>query len=82
MNKYHGGTFDQDEAAQKVYAFAMDARNMQYGKLDQRCNHCASYLQYDYCEDRLYMIRCLHCATVALVEAKNPQEAACKTLGG
>ena len=74
--------FSQDKAAHQTYAFAMDGRNMQNGNVEAVCNHCGGHLKTYYCEDRLYLVRCLECGIAALARAKEPQEAACKTIGG
>lgn len=74
--------FNQDKAAHQIYRFAMDARNMQNRNVPEICNHCGGHLKVYYCEDRLYMVRCLDCGTVALVLADNPRHAAQKTIGG
>lgn len=74
--------FNQDKAAHQVYRFAMDAGNMQNGNVPEICNHCGGHLKVYYCEDRLYMVRCLDCGTVALAMADNPRQAAQKTIGG
>lgn len=79
---YYGKHFDQDKAAHQIYAFAMDARNMQNGNVGELCNHCGGHLKVYYCEDRLCLVRCLNCGIAALVQAKSPSEAACKTIGG
>ena len=74
--------FDQDKMAHRLYDFAMDSKNMQNGNLPEICNHCGGHLKAYYCEERLYIVRCLECGVAALVKAKNPREAACKTIGG
>lgn len=75
-------TLGQDRAAHSVMAFAMDARNMPRGESDRLCNHCGEYCDVYYCEEGLYMVRCLKCRAVALVYAKNPNEAVERTIGG
>lgn len=80
-NNWMGKQFNQDKAAHQIYAFAMDARNIPHGRVDEVCAHCGGHLQVYYCEDRLCLVRCLECGIAALVQAKNPQEAACKTIG-
>lgn len=75
-------TYAQDRAAHSVMAFAMDARNMPRGKNDRVCNHCGEKVDVYYCEERLYMVRCLKCHTVSLAYAGNPNEAVEKTIGG
>ncbi len=80
--KYTGRQFNQDKAAHQIYAFAMDARNMQNGSVGEICNHCGGHLKTYYCEDGLYLVRCLDCGIAALAQAKNPKQAACKTIGG
>lgn len=80
--KYANTHFDQDKAAQQVFAFAMDARNMQNGNVPEICNHCGGSLKVYYCEDQLYLVRCLGCHTAALTIANDPRHAAQKTIGG
>lgn len=79
---YYGKQFDQDKAAHQIFSFAMDARNMQGGNVGEVCNHCGDHLNVYYCEDGLYLVRCLNCHIAALTTARNPSEAACKTFGG
>lgn len=75
-------TFNQDIAAHKLYRFAMDARNMQSGNVPEICNHCGGHLKVYYCEDRLYLVRCLECGIAALAQSNSPRMAAQKTIGG
>ena len=82
VNNWTGKQFNQDKAAHQIYAFAMDARNMQNGNVPEICNHCGGHLKVYYCEDKLYLVRCLECGVAALVQAGNPREAARKTIGG
>lgn len=81
-DKFTGKRFDQDKAAHQVYAFAMDARNMQGGNVGEICNHCGGHLKVYYCEGGLYLVRCLECGIAALVQSDNPRMAARKTVGG
>lgn len=45
------------------------------------CQRCGQPLDVHYAEERLYVVRCGACKTVALVEAFSPKEAA-KKVGG
>lgn len=40
------------------------------------CRGCGGALVTYYCEERLYLVRCVDCGTLALVKARNPVEAA------
>lgn len=73
---------NQDDCAHVLYRFAMSPDAFQRPNVMRVCDHCGNYLQVYYCEDKLYLVRCLHCGIAALTTAKNPDEAACKTLGG
>ena len=49
-------------------------------KSDYVCRICGGPLETYYCEDRLYLVRCADCGTLALVKAANPGDAARVTL--
>lgn len=54
---------------------------------DQLCHNvfsgrCGQELWTYYCEDRLSLVECPQCRVKALVEARNPKEAAYMSLGG
>lgn len=80
-NRWYGKEFNQDKAAHQTYAFAMDAKNIPHGAVDEVCVHCGGRLQVYYCEERLCLVRCLNCGIAALTEASNHGEAARKTIG-
>ena len=44
--------------------------------------HCGRELWAYYCEERLFLVECIECSVKALVEARNPKEAAYMSLGG
>lgn len=46
------------------------------------CGRCGQELWTYYCEDRLSLVECPQCRVKALVEARNPREAAYMSLGG
>lgn len=46
------------------------------------CGHCGYGLWVYYCEERLFLVECPQCRVKALVEARNPKEAAYMSLGG
>lgn len=46
------------------------------------CGRCGQELWTYYCEDRLSLVECPQCRVKALVEARNPKEAAYMSLGG
>lgn len=72
---------DFDKRTHYIYTTAMGIILFR-GKIeDVVCKHCGKPLQAYYCEDRLYLVRCFHCGTMALVKAENPKEAALMTLG-
>lgn len=79
--RYTGKQFNQNEAAHKIFAFAMDARNMQHDNVPEICSHCGGHLQTYYCEEKLCLVRCLNCGVAALVQARTLSEAAQKTIG-
>lgn len=51
-----------------------------YRVLDN-CRSCGGMLETYYCEERLYLVCCSACGSLALVKASNPVEAAARTLG-
>lgn len=51
-----------------------------YRVLDN-CRSCGGMLETYYCEERLYLVRCSACGSLALVKAGNPVEAAARTIG-
>ena len=46
------------------------------------CGHCGRELWAYYCEERLFLVECIECSVKALVEARNPKDAAYMALGG
>lgn len=49
-------------------------------QVDGKCRRCGGPLMTYYCEDRLYLIACEKCGTLALTKAVSPQVAANLTL--
>ena len=49
-------------------------------QVDGKCRRCGGPLMTYYCEDRLYLIVCEKCGTLALTKAVSPQVAANLTL--
>lgn len=49
-------------------------------KTDYVCRLCGGPLETYYCEERLYLVRCIDCGTLALVKTTSPQAAAGVTL--
>ena len=49
-------------------------------QVDGKCRRCGGPLMTYYCEDRLYVIACEKCGTLALTKAVSPQVAANLTL--
>lgn len=49
-------------------------------KTDYVCRLCGGPLETYYCEERLYLVKCADCGTLALVKTANPGDAARVTL--
>ena len=49
-------------------------------KTDYVCRLCGGPLETYYCEERLYLVRCVDCGTLALVKTANPRDSARATL--
>ena len=49
-------------------------------QVDGECRHCGGHLMAYYCENRLYLIVCEKCGTLALTKSAAPQVAANLTL--
>ena len=49
-------------------------------KTDYVCRRCGGPLETYYCEERLYLVKCVDCGTLALVKATSPEAAAGVTL--
>lgn len=49
-------------------------------KTDYVCRICGGPLETCYCEERLYLVQCTDCGTLALVKTANPKAAAGVTL--
>ena len=49
-------------------------------KTDYVCRLCGGPLETYYCEERLYLVRCVDCGTLALVKTANPRDSARVTL--
>ena len=49
-------------------------------KTDYVCRLCGGTLETYYCEERLYLVSCVDCGTLALVKATSPEAAAGVTL--
>ena len=50
-------------------------------KTDYVCRLCGGPLETYYCEERLYLVKCADCGTLALVKTVNPEVSASVTLG-
>ena len=66
-----------DRLCHKLYD---EPKGTGYRVLDN-CRSCGGMLETYYCEERLYLVRCSACGSLALVKAGNPVEAAARTLG-
>ena len=49
-------------------------------KTDYVCRLCGGPLETYYCEERLYLVKCTDCGTLALVKTVNPEASASVTL--
>ena len=49
-------------------------------KTDYVCRICGGPLETYYCEERLYLVKCADCGTLALVKTVNPEVSASVTL--
>lgn len=49
-------------------------------KTDYVCRLCGGPLETYYCEERLYLVKCVDCGTLALVKTTSPEAAAGVTL--
>ena len=49
-------------------------------KTDYVCRLCGGLLETYYCEERLYLVKCADCGTLALVKTVNPEASASVTL--
>lgn len=49
-------------------------------KSDYVCRLCGGPLETYYCEERLYLVKCADCGTLALVKTANPEDSARVTL--
>ena len=49
-------------------------------KTDYVCRLCGGPLETYYCEERLYLVKCADCGTLALVKTVNPEASASVTL--
>ena len=65
-----------DKLCHKLY----DEQKGHGKKSDYVCRICGGPLETYYCEDRLYLVRCDDCGTLALVKTANPGDAARVTL--
>lgn len=65
-----------DISANALLDEAVSERNIRFRETDEACPQCVRDLEVYYCENRTYAVRCKHCKTVTLVQAKNYDEAA------
>ena len=65
-----------DKLCHKLY----DEPNGRGFQVDGKCRRCGGPLMTYYCEDRLHLIACEKCGTLALTKAVSPQVAANLTL--
>lgn len=74
----HGAT-EFDKLCHRVFRAGRKERLLR--QTGVRCGACGRELQSYYCEERLFVIRCDCCNTVALVKAQSPADAAYCTFG-
>lgn len=70
------GTTYLDKLCHKLY----DEPKGRGFQVDGKCRRCGGPLMTYYCEDRLHLIACEKCGTLALTKAVSPQVAANLTL--
>lgn len=61
--------------------FSANGKNYKARETGVSCGRCGTELEAYYCEERLYLVECHKCKVKALVEARNPRDAAYKTFG-
>lgn len=67
-----------DVSCHRIFDMSLDVMNGH--KTGVHCLDCGQELEYIYCEERLYLIRCKQCRIISMVEAASPAAAAYKTL--
>lgn len=77
MKRKEKGASSLDMLCHKVYDLPKGAGF----QLDGACKKCGGTLMAHYCEERLYLIACQKCGTMALTKDCAPQVAANLTLG-
>ena len=65
-----------DKMCHKLY----DEPKYRGEKTDYVCRLCGGPLETYYCEERLYLVKCADCGTLALVKTANPEDSARVTL--
>ena len=70
------GTTYLDKLCHKFY----DEPKGRGEKTDYVCRLCGGPLETYYCEERLYLVKCADCGTLALVKTVNPKVSASVTL--
>ena len=65
-----------DKLCHKFY----DEPKVRGKKTDYVCRLCGGPLETYYCEERLYLVKCADCGTLALVKTVNPEVSASVTL--
>lgn len=69
------GASELDKSAHRIYTFATGKTEGWY-KPGVICPQCGRELETSYCEERVYMVRCPRCKTVAIAAGKSPRNAA------
>jgi len=75
MNRTEKGASISGKSAHHVYGFATGKSEGWYSP-GIICPHCGRELETSYCEERVYVVRCKHCKTVAITEGGSPRSAA------
>lgn len=70
------GACEVDKSAHRVYLAAEGKEGIHWMPSGVKCKTCGGELDTYYCEERLYMVRCIRCETVVLVKSSCPKFAA------
>lgn len=79
LSALHGPTIAQPKGAtylDKICHKLYDEPKGCGEKSDYVCRHCGGHIETYYCEERLYLVRCVDCGTLTLVKTTSPSAAA------
>ena len=65
-----------ERTALQLYVDCIGAAGTGWKDTSRRCITCLSHMDYIYCEEQLYLIRCPKCGTITMVKARAPADAA------